>query len=210
MMGDICMGHPGGHWATITPPYTQRWCADCECVGTERRLYLQSCRIRGMLQIAVNYAEQSIINVWKIFALTEEQHMGEEEMSPAGTGPVGSEHYQNLRQNMASCWDPVVCWHCSWGLSLHCPYLVYEDDSHADGGDDQHRDHPDLVLGWQGPAHLLDLLGVHRVGGNVSRWLIKLITDALTAAGNDLWLVSWFGESWTSSEWRGEIRTNQT
>ena len=30
--------------------------------------------------------------------------MGEEEMSPAGTGPVGSEHYQSLRQqNMASC-----------------------------------------------------------------------------------------------------------
>ena len=45
--------------------------------------------------------------------------MGEEEMSPAGTGPVGSEHYQNLRQqNMASCRSPV----CHWAaVSLSSP-----------------------------------------------------------------------------------------
>ena len=113
--------------------------------------------------------------------------MGEEEVSPAGTGPVGSEHDQNLtttKCNMPSCWNTLV----SQKL-CHCPHLVDEDDGHTDGGDDQHGHHPHLVLRGQGPAHLL------HVRGCVTWSLIKLITDAGAAAGNEPWLVSWFGES---------------
>ena len=65
-------------------------------------------------------------------------------MSPAGAGSVGTDDDHNLEHGHTVTTE----------LSDDDGHLVDGDDGHGDGGDDQHRHHPGLVTGGQGPPAL--------------------------------------------------------
>ena len=69
--------------------------------------------------------------------------MGQEQVSSARTGSVGTDNDDNLEH------EEVTSDSLDDDIDAD---LVDGDHGHGDGGDDQHGDHPGLVPGGQGPA----------------------------------------------------------